>query len=170
MLTLQLDQTALAGCVVHLDALENLRTAPLSQHRADIAAIIMLAALSIMRGAPAQAVGTTFYVNNASGSGCTDSGSGSITTPWCTFTPANAYTFGPGDQLLLARGDTWDQQLTLNGAGSATDPAVLSSYGTGALPKILRHGLGSEIAVDAENPSYFQGYSGDLVEVQSNYR
>jgi AraC family transcriptional regulator, L-rhamnose operon transcriptional activator RhaR len=36
VLTLRLNRTALAGCVIHLDALENLRTAPLSQHRADI--------------------------------------------------------------------------------------------------------------------------------------
>jgi hypothetical protein len=119
------------------------------------AALIAVAAASIVAMAPAQAAGTTYYVNNASGSGCSDSGPGSITIPWCTFTPANALTFGPGDQLLLASGDTWDQQLTLNGAGSATDPAVLSSYGTGARPKILRDGLASEIAVDAENPSYF---------------
>jgi hypothetical protein len=119
------------------------------------AALIAVAAASITGAVPAQAAGTTYYVNNASGSGCSDSGAGTITTPWCTFTPANALTFGPGDQLLLASGDTWDQQLTLNGAGSATDPAVLSSYGTGARPKILRDGLGSEIAVDAENPSYF---------------
>ena len=119
------------------------------------AALTAVAAVSIAGTASAQAAGTTYYVNNASGSGCSDSGPGTITTPWCTFTPANALTFGPGDQLLLASGDTWDQQLTLNGAGSATDPAVLSSYGTGARPKILRDGLGSEIAVDAENPSYF---------------
>ena len=119
------------------------------------AALIAVAAASITGAASAQAAGTTYYVNNASGSGCSDSGPGTITTPWCTFTPANALTFGPGDQLLLASGDTWDQQLTLNGAGSATDPAVLSSYGTGARPKILRDGLASEIAVDAENPSYF---------------
>jgi len=119
------------------------------------AALIAIAAASLTGAAHAQAAGTTYYVNNATGSGCSDSGPGTITTPWCTFTPANALTFGPGDQLLLASGDTWDQQLTLNGAGSATDPAVLSSYGAGARPKILRDGLGSEIAVDAVNPSYF---------------
>jgi hypothetical protein len=119
------------------------------------AALIAVATASIAGTAPARAAGTTYYVNNASGSGCSDSGPGTITTPWCTFTTANALTFGPGDQLLLASGDTWDQQLTLHGAGSATDPAVLSSYGSGARPKILRDGLGSEIAIDAENPSYF---------------
>ncbi len=35
-LALHLDQAGLAGCVVHLDALENLRPAPLNYHRADI--------------------------------------------------------------------------------------------------------------------------------------
>ena len=119
------------------------------------AALVAVAAVSIATAAPARAAGTTYYVNNASGSGCNDSGSGSITTPWCTFTPANAHTFGPGDQLLLASGDTWNQQLTLHGAGSAASPAVLSSYGSGARPRILRDGSGSEMAIDAENPSYF---------------
>ena len=106
-----------------------------------IAALTAVAAVSIAGPASAQAAGTTYYVNNASGSGCSDSGPGTITAPWCTFTPANALAFGPGDQLLLASGDTWDQQLTLNGAGSATDPAVHSSYGSGARPKILPDGL-----------------------------
>ena len=119
------------------------------------AGLMAIAGISIATAAPAHAAGSTYYVNNASGSGCSDSGPGSITTPWCTFTPANALTFGPGDQLLLASGDTWDQQLTLHGAGSAASPAVLSSYGSGARPKILRDGSASEMAIDAENPSYF---------------
>jgi hypothetical protein len=119
------------------------------------AALIAVAAASIAGTAPAQATGTTYYVNNASGSGCSDSGPGTITTPWCTFTPANAHTFGPGDQLLLARGDTWDQQLTLHGSGTAANHAVLSAYGSGAVPKILRDRISSEMAIDAENPSYF---------------
>ncbi len=116
-------------------------------------AVLALLAVSLVTAAPAQAVGTTYYVNNASGSGCSDTGSGTITVPWCTFTPANAHTFGAGDQLLLARGDTWDQQL--NGSGTSANHAVLSAYGTGANPAVLRDGTASEIAVDAENPSYW---------------
>ncbi|QMU78417.1 hypothetical protein GXW83_24630 [Streptacidiphilus sp. PB12-B1b] len=122
---------------------------------AGLTAFLAAAAVSLVAAAPAQAEGTTYYVNNATGSGCSDSGPGTITVPWCTFTPANALTFGPGDELLLASGDTWDQQLTLHGAGSAADHAVLSSYGTGARPKILRDGSASEMAIDAEDPSYF---------------
>lgn len=118
-------------------------------------AVLAIVAASIVTAAPAQAVGTAYYVNNATGSGCSDSSAGTITTPWCTFTPANAHTFGAGDQLLLARGDTWNQQLTLNGSGTAASHAVLSSYGSGANPKILRDGTASEMAVDAENPSYW---------------
>jgi hypothetical protein len=119
-------------------------------------ATMAIAAASIVAASPAQAAGTVYYVNNASGSNCSDSGPGTSTTaPWCDFTPADALTFGPGDELLLASGDTWDQELTLNGSGSAGDPAVLSSYGTGARPKILRDGEASEIGINAENPSYF---------------
>jgi hypothetical protein len=119
------------------------------------AVLTAVATGSIVTAASAQAVGTTYYVNNASGSGCTDSGPATIASPWCTFTPANAHTFGAGDQLLLARGDSWNQQLTLHGAGTAANHAAVSSYGSGAVPKILRDGVASEMAIDAENPSYF---------------
>jgi len=51
MLASHLDQTVLAGCVVHLDALESLRTAPLSQHRADIIGRLSLILGHLARGA-----------------------------------------------------------------------------------------------------------------------
>ena len=102
------------------------------------------------------AVGTTYYVNNAAGSGCSDSGAGtSATTPWCSFTPAGSVTFGPGDQLLLARGDSWNQQLTLHGSGSSTSYATLGAYGTGNRPIITRNSQTTDLAVDAEDPSYW---------------
>ncbi|MEW1824145.1 AraC family transcriptional regulator [Streptomyces sp. NPDC088196] len=50
-LALYLDPTRLADCVVHLDALESLRTAPLSQHRADIIGRLSLVLGHLARGA-----------------------------------------------------------------------------------------------------------------------
>ena len=50
ILTLRLGQGGLAGCVAHLDALENLRTAPLSQHRADVIGRLSLILGHLARG------------------------------------------------------------------------------------------------------------------------
>ncbi len=58
--------------------------------------------------------------------------------PWKTLTKASQLTFTEGDQLLLKCGDTWAEGLELKGHGSAADPAVVSSYGTGRRPVIDR--------------------------------
>jgi AraC family transcriptional regulator, L-rhamnose operon transcriptional activator RhaR len=51
VLELHLDQADLASCAAHLDALENLRTAPLSGHRADIIGRLALILGHLARGA-----------------------------------------------------------------------------------------------------------------------
>lgn len=106
--------------------------------------------------AAASATPTAFYINNLSGSNCSDSGPGSMSQPWCTFTPANAHgAYGPGDSILLARGATWNQQLDLTGTGSASAWITLGAYGTGANPKILRNQGNHEMAVRVTNPDYW---------------
>jgi hypothetical protein len=105
--------------------------------------------------AAARAAGTAYYINNQVGSNCSDSGPHSPAHPWCSFAPANKIrTFLPGDQILLARGGFWNQELLLAGHGSSTEPITLSAYGTGASPKILRNQQISDICVlltDASN-------------------
>ncbi|WP_164821530.1 LamG domain-containing protein [Paenibacillus koleovorans] len=82
---------------------------------------------------------TTYYVNNASGSNCNDAGAGtSSSAPWCGFTPVNAMTFQPGDQLLLARGAVWDELMELRGSGTSGSWITLDAYGSGSKPKIER--------------------------------
>ncbi|MGC1422711.1 MAG: hypothetical protein WA815_10225 [Terracidiphilus sp.] len=68
--------------------------------------------------------------------------------PWCTFAPANRIrSFLPGDEILLARGASWNQELSLTGRGTASEPITLAAYGTGAKPKILRNQAVSDIGV-----------------------
>ncbi len=99
---------------------------------------------------------TTYYVNNQSGSGCDDTGVGTAQgTPWCTFGPINSHTFGPGDHILLARGASWNQQMTINGSGSATNYASIGAYGTGDRPKIIRNGIWTDRAIRMNDPSYW---------------
>jgi hypothetical protein len=53
----------------------------------------------------------------------------------------------PGDQILLARGGAWNQELSLTGRGTASEPITLTAYGTGAKPKILRNQAVNDICV-----------------------
>lgn len=113
---------------------------------------ILLASLQVV---PARAIGTEYHVNNLSDSNCSNTGSGTIEQPFCDFTPINSRNFGAGDQILLARGATWNQQMTLNSSGTAANRAVLDAYGSGARPRIIRNSDVNDIAIRMNNPSYW---------------
>ncbi len=64
----------------------------------------------------------------------TDSNPGNTpSAPWQSLAQINRTTFGPGDQILLAGGATFNGtlELTEDDAGSATAPIRVSSYGSG---------------------------------------
>ncbi|RYY37249.1 MAG: T9SS type A sorting domain-containing protein [Sphingobacteriaceae bacterium] len=86
------------------------------------------------------ALATDYYVSNSAGN---DSYNGLAGTyggtngPWKTLTKVNAQTFAAGDRIFLKTGDAWvSQSLQLHGLGTSTNPITLSSYGTGAKPRI----------------------------------
>lgn len=111
---------------------------------------------SIGFSVPALAAGTKYYINNQPGSNCSDDGTHTMTQPWCTFTPINKIgKLSPGDQILLASGGTWDQQMTLTGSGTWNQPITLSSYGAGANPRILRNQAVRDICILLTDPSYW---------------
>jgi Right handed beta helix region len=84
--------------------------------------------------AAAAATGVTYYVDAAAGN---DSNSGSSSAAaWKSLAKINATTFHPGDQVLLKAGQVWSGQLWPKGSGAAGSPIVLSSYGSGARPRI----------------------------------
>jgi len=115
------------------------------------------AALIVVLGFLSPAFGaTTYYVNNRPDSNCSDGGAHSVVQPWCTLSPVNKIkTFSPGDQILLARGSSWNQQLTLAGHGTPSGPITLGAYGPGPDPKILRNqGIG-DICVLLIDASYW---------------
>ena len=125
--------------------------------RSLFAIFLLTVALGVIGSSlPAYATGTAYYVSNLSGSNCSDSGAHTIYQPWCTFAPLNKVkTFSPGDQILLASGATWNEQMTLSGSGTSTEPITLSSYGKGANPKILRNQAIRDICVLFTDPSYW---------------
>ncbi len=130
----------------------------IQRNRRSLPAILFsLAALgAIGFTVPVYAAGTAYYVNNQPDSNCSDSGAHTIAQPWCTFTPLNKVkSFSPGDQILLASGGLWNQQMTLAGSGSATAPITLTSYGIGDRPSILRNQSSHDIGVLLTDPSYW---------------
>jgi len=77
---------------------------------------------------------TTYFVDQVNGN---DSNSGlSTTAAWKTLAKVNSATFKPGNQILLNRGNTWAETLTLPSSGKAGAPIVFGAYGSGALPLI----------------------------------
>ncbi|WP_433439979.1 hypothetical protein [Nonomuraea sp. CA-141351] len=104
----------------------------------------------VLAGAPAQAAtttGTKYYVNCSSGN---DSASGlSSSTAWRTLEKVNSIVFKPGDSILFRRGTTCQGVLKPQGSGTADNPIVIASYGTGARPAIV--GGGARAAVFLHN-------------------
>lgn len=126
---------------------------------AGVAALGLTAATMIGVGAgPSAALGVgTFYIDNAAGSGCSNSyGTTSPSTPWCDFTNLQGQTIAAGSQILLKSGDTWNQELgKLYGSGTAASPITISSYGTGANPRISRNSAAADRAIWIENGDYW---------------
>ncbi|WP_178380145.1 right-handed parallel beta-helix repeat-containing protein [Cryptosporangium aurantiacum] len=78
--------------------------------------------------AAAAAAGRTFYLS-ATGSDAADGRA--TTTAWRTLSRANRETLGPGDRLLLQGGARFTGPLVISASGTAEQPLVVGSYGTG---------------------------------------
>lgn len=108
-----------------------------------------LSAIAFVGGSSsAMANAVTYFINNQPGSNCSDAGPHTESQPWCTFTPINQVAvLSPGDQVLLARGSNWDEQLTLAGSGTASAPITLGAYGSGPNPRIMRDQATGDLCV-----------------------
>jgi hypothetical protein len=109
--------------------------------------MMMLAAYMVPAGV-AQAAGTTYYVDSASGS---DSNSGTSTTAaWQTLSKVNSVTFQPGDQILFKSGGSWTGQLHPLGSGDSTAQITIDKYGTGNNPLIAGGGVYAAVYLDGQ--------------------
>ena len=76
--------------------------------------------------------------------GGTDDGDGlTPATAWRSLAKASAFTFQPGDRLLLKAGSSWTGQLHPLGSGSAEHRITLDRHGKGAKPVIHGGGIAS---------------------------
>ena len=84
-------------------------------------------------------VAETYYIDADGGS---DANAG--TSPdqaWATLGHASAQAYGPGDRVLLQRGDTFPGKLVLDGDnGIPGSPVTVASYGSGERPVINTSG------------------------------
>jgi len=72
-----------------------------------------------------------YYVDSSAGS---DSQNGlTAATPWSTLARAAQAPLSPGDYLLLKRGSTWREALTLNASGAPDLPITVGAYGAGSV-------------------------------------
>ncbi|MCU1558002.1 MAG: type protein, partial [Microbacteriaceae bacterium] len=122
-----------------------------------------LALITATAPTAANASPTTYYINNAAGSNCSNLyTSTSIGAPWCDFTNVNSATFAAGDSILLARGDTWHGGMQLSGSGTSATYVTVGAYGAGARPAISLASGVNDICIYATNLDYWSFDSLDL--------
>ena len=95
----------------------------------------------LLRMTVMEAAGAIYYASRSAGDDSYDGLAASYDGthgPWKTLAKASQTTYQAGDQLLLHCGNTWNDGLLLKGNGTAANPAVVSSYGTGGRPIIDR--------------------------------
>lgn len=64
-----------------------------------------------------------------------DANSGlSPATAWKTIAKVNGRTFIAGDSIMLKKGETWREQLTITSSGVFGNPITICAYGSGAKP------------------------------------
>src|SRR2546428_37558 len=100
-----------------------------------ICMLVLVLAISLI-GVSSRAYATTYYIA-ASGN---DSNNGLTTvSPWRTLAKVKSYHFLAGDVILLKRGDTWGETLTVSSSGVSGLPITFNAYGTGNPPVIDGH-------------------------------
>lgn len=94
--------------------------------RISIATVALLSSLTV--------AAATYYV---SPNGNDNNSGTSLASPWRTISKVNSRTYVAGDQILFERGGTYRGNVTINQSGTAVNPILVSSYGSGAKPKIV---------------------------------
>ena len=117
-----------------------------------LAFCVVLGCLVSLGTAPAGAVAARYYVDSAAQ--CP--GAGTQASPWCNFSLANSTMLGPGNQILLKRGDTFTSGLTVRGSGWPTSYIAVGAYGSGPSPVIDGGDRLGFIGVNLVDNSYVQ--------------
>jgi parallel beta-helix repeat protein len=98
-------------------------------------AVLLVAAVALL-SAPPRATAATFYVNNASGSSCSNTGAGTQAQPYCTITAALTAHHVAGTTIIVLPG-TYKEQVNIPASGASGSPIVLQAQGTPSNPVIV---------------------------------
>ncbi|GIF23462.1 hypothetical protein BJ973_004073 [Actinoplanes tereljensis] len=118
------------------------------------AVVVTIGVLAVSVATPGlAATGTTYYLD-ATGGNDANAGTSSA-APWKSLGKLTVTTFKAGDQILLKAGQVWSGYVWPKGSGVTGSPIVLSSYGTGARPRIDGAGkVGSTVKL--HNQQYWE--------------
>jgi hypothetical protein len=77
----------------------------------------------------------TYYVDRVGGS---DANAGTRpAVAWQSLSRVSQTAFGPGDYILLKRGQVWNEQLVISSSGLPEAPITYGAFGPGAVPVIV---------------------------------
>ena len=93
--------------------------------------VLFFSVFSLVVLATSNILATEYYVSSSDPNG-NDSGPGTEAQPWKTLnkieTESLAGTFLPGDQILLKRGDSWNESFSFQSNGNENYHITISSY------------------------------------------
>src|SRR5437867_5730633 len=104
---------------------------------------------------PGSAVAQTAYYVDGSNSACSNSGSGTQSSPYCTISAALAAHHDPGTTIYVMPG-VYHEQVTVPASGISGSPLTLKGLGASGRPVVI------DGADDYSNLSLWTQYSGDV--------
>ena len=81
-------------------------------------------------------------------------GDGSSERPWTTPSSLRSASLPAGASVHFKRGCSWDGAVTISGAGTATQPVVVSAFGDGAAPILTAGSIPKTMAVLTVNAPF----------------
>ena len=128
-----------------------------TQRISGIAAIALAAAFAVPAfDVPGAAADTAYlYVNNATGAGCSDQGSGTQAQPFCTITAAAAVVL-PGQTVMVSYGNYAELDITRSGTA---DAPITFEGAPGALPAVGDGTTANGILVTGADNVVIDGFS-----------
>ena len=109
---------------------------------------------------------TNYYFSDSGN----DSNSGSQKNPWKSLSKLSNSELNPGDSIFFNRGDSFFGELVVNGSGTASEPIVFTSYGSGEKP-IISGKVGASGGGDYQQAIYVLNNDNmvfENLEVQNN--
>ena len=118
--------------------------------------------VALLTSANTSAMAATLYVSPDGN----DSSQGTLAAPFATVEKAVSVAV-VGDSILLKRGGNWDETVSLQLDGNATNHLTLGAYGAGEPPIIFGLNIGGNHAVVRELIVDHRGETGDALTVRS---